>query len=66
MITDGSMDEIVLFILEDIKPEAVYFTTVEGTRGGFIVINVDAASQITAMTELPFLGLGTGLCRCNP
>ena len=66
MITDGSMDEIVLFILEDIKPEAVYFTTVEGTRGGFIVINVDEASQIPAMTEPLFLGLGAGLCRCNP
>jgi hypothetical protein len=28
------MDEIVLFILEDIKPEAVYFTTVEAHAVG--------------------------------
>jgi hypothetical protein len=40
------------------SPEAVYFTTMEGTRGGIIVINVDEASQIPAMTEPLFLGLG--------
>jgi hypothetical protein len=58
LIKDGSMGEIVQFILEEIKPEAVYFTTTEGTRGGIIVNNVDEAFQIPAMTELLFLGLG--------
>ena len=58
LIKDGSMGEIMQSILEEIEPEAVYFTTVEGTRGGFIVINVDEASQIPAMTEPLFLGLG--------
>jgi hypothetical protein len=48
LIKDGSMGEIVQFILEEIKPEAVYFTTTEGTRGGIIVNNVDEAFQIPA------------------
>lgn len=58
LIKDGSMGETIQYILEEIKPEAVYFTTMEGTRGGIIVVNVDEASQIPAMTEPLFLGLG--------
>jgi hypothetical protein len=58
LIKDGSMGETIQSILEEIKPEAVYFTTMEGTRGGIIVINVDEASQIPSMTEPLFLGLG--------
>ena len=59
LIKDGSIGETIQSILEDINPEAVYFTTVEGTRGGIIVINVDEASQITSMTEPLFLALET-------
>jgi hypothetical protein len=58
LIKDGTMGETIQSILEEIKPEAVYFTTIEGTRGGIIVINVDEASQIPSMTEPLFLGLG--------
>ena len=58
LIKDGSIGETMQSILEDLKPEAAYFTTVEGTRGGVIVINVDDASQIPPMTEPLFLGLG--------
>jgi hypothetical protein len=58
LIKDGSIGETIQSILEDINPEAVYFTTVEGTRRGIIVINVDEASQIPSMTEPLFLALG--------
>jgi hypothetical protein len=58
LIKDGTMGETIQSILVEIKPEAVYFTTIEGTRGGIIVINVDEASQIPSMTEPLFLGLG--------
>ena len=52
------MGGILQSIVEDIKVEAMYFTSVEGTRGGVCVINVDDASQIPAKTEPLLLGLG--------
>ncbi len=43
--------------LADIKAEAAYFTAVDGQRGGYIVVNMDDASQIPAMAEPFFLWL---------
>jgi hypothetical protein len=56
---DGSLGQTVQTILEELKPEAAYFTAMDGTRGGYLVINMDDASQIPAMAEPLFLGLGT-------
>ena len=58
LIKDGTVGETMQSIFEDIDPEALYFTSVEGTRGGYCVINVDDASQIPAMTEPLLLGSG--------
>ncbi len=52
------MGEVMAPILEDLQPEAAYFTDVDGTRGGYIVVNMDDASQIPAFVEPLFLGLG--------
>ena len=40
-------------LLADIKSEAAYFTTVDGQRGGYIVLNMDDVSQMPAIAE-PF------------
>ena len=45
-------------ILEELQPEAAYFTDVEGTRGGFLVVNMEDTSQIPAITEPLFLEVG--------
>ena len=37
--------------LTDIKAEAAYFTTVNDQRGGYIVIQMNDASQIPAIAE---------------
>jgi hypothetical protein len=37
-------------------PEATYFADIEGARGGYLVINMDDASQVPAMAEPLFLG----------
>jgi hypothetical protein len=58
MIKNGSLDRTVRSILEDLQPQAAYFTTVEGARGGWIVVDMDDASQIPAMVEPLFLGQG--------
>jgi hypothetical protein len=58
LIKDGGFGEVLQSIVEDINPEALYFTPVEGTRGGICVINVDDASQIPTKVEPLLLGLG--------
>lgn len=58
MIKDGSLPETLQTILEDLKPEAAYFSDIEGARGGYLVINMDDASQMPALSEPLFLGLG--------
>ena len=58
LIKEGRIGETMEPILQDLQPEAAYFTDVEGTRGGFLVVNMEDASQIPALTEPLLLGLG--------
>ena len=57
-VTDGKLGETLQSILEDLKPEAAYFSDIEGARGGYLVVNMDDASQIPAIAEPLFLALG--------
>ncbi len=58
MIKNGTLPQTIQSILEDLKPEAAYFSDIEGARGGYFVINMDDASQMPALSEPLFLGLG--------
>ena len=58
LIKEGRIGETMESILQDLQPEAAYFTDVEGTRGGFLVVNMEDASQIPALTEPLLLGVG--------
>ena len=53
LVRDGSLGQTIQSVLEEIKPEAAYFADIEGARGGYIVVNMDEASQIPAIVE-PF------------
>jgi hypothetical protein len=44
--------------LEELKPEAAYFTDVDGARGGYLIVDMDDASQLPAMAEPLFFGMG--------
>ena len=44
--------------MEDIKPEAAYFTALDGMRRGLFIVDVANASHIPAVAEPLFLGLG--------
>ena len=55
---DGRFMSAFQSVMEELQPEAAYFTPMEGARGGYLVVNMDDASQIPAMTEPLFLGLG--------
>jgi len=42
-------------VLKEVNAEAAYFTTVDGQRGGYVVVNIDDASQFPAIVEPFFL-----------
>lgn len=44
--------------MEELKPEAAYFTDIEGARGAYFIVNMDDASQLPAMAEPLFFGMG--------
>ena len=58
LIKEGRIGQTMGSILEDLQPEAAYFTDVEGTRGGFLVVDMEDASQIPNFIEPLFLGVG--------
>jgi hypothetical protein len=58
LIKEGRMGETMETILQALQPEAAYFTDVEGTRGGYLIIDMEDGSQMPAMTEPLLLGLG--------
>lgn len=54
-VRDPKFGEKMQALLKEMKAEAAYFTTVNGHRGGYIVVNMDDASQIVSMAEPLFL-----------
>lgn len=54
-VRDGTADTKIKRILEEIKPEAVYFTEYEGHRGAILIVNVTDPSQVPALAEPFFL-----------
>ena len=45
-VQDGTAGEKLGRILEDIKPEAAYFTTQDGKRGGVLIVEMKDPSEI--------------------
>ncbi len=60
-ISDSDFGHKMEQALKEVKAEAAYFTTVNGCRGGYIVVNLEDASQIPAVAEPFFLWLGAKL-----
>jgi hypothetical protein len=54
-VRDGTVGQKVRRILDDIKPEAVYFTEQNGQRGAILVVDLGDPSQIPAFAEPWFL-----------
>jgi len=57
LLKDPDFGKKMQKLLSNVKAEAAYFTTICGHRGGYIVINMDDASQIPAISEPFFLWL---------
>jgi hypothetical protein len=54
-VRDGSVGGKVKQILEETKPEAVYFTNYDGWRGAIMIINVESPSEVPKFAEPWFL-----------
>jgi hypothetical protein len=54
-LRDGSVGKKLSQILDAAKPEAAYFTSVDGKRGGYIIVNMANASEIPSLAEPWFL-----------
>lgn len=54
-VNDGSAGETIERIINETKPESVYFTTQDGNRGATMVVEVSDASQIPSIAEPWFL-----------
>jgi hypothetical protein len=52
---EGRLGSTIQSIIEDIKPEAVYFTADHGKRTGYFFVNMQDASQMPAIAEPLFL-----------
>ncbi|MGF6373050.1 hypothetical protein OKW40_005866 [Paraburkholderia sp. RAU6.4a] len=57
LVREGRIGDLMRKILEDMKPEAIYFTEQQGKRGAVAVVEVTDASAIPALAEPWFLTL---------
>lgn len=55
-LRNGSLPKVVEQIVEQLKPEAVYFTPMDGQRGLVAVFDMSDAAQLPVLTEPLFLG----------
>jgi hypothetical protein len=54
-VKNGTVGEKMKRILDDLKPEAVYFTEYQGRRGAIMIVNVEDPSKVPAFSEPWFL-----------
>lgn len=57
----GKLGSTIQAILADLKPEAAYFTDENGQRTGFIVFEMQEASQVPAIAEPWFLAFNASI-----
>jgi len=56
-ITDGSNARLIEEMAQRWKPEALYFATIGGRRGAYVVFDMEDSSQIPAFCEPLYQGL---------
>jgi hypothetical protein len=57
-IKDGSFGQMLERVMEQIKPEAAYFTAIDGKRTGLIFFDLKDPSQIPSVAEPFFMTVG--------
>jgi len=64
-VREGTAGDVIGSMLAAIKPEAVYFHTPSGHRGGTMIVDIDDTSQMPAIAEPLFLKL-EATCEFQP
>lgn len=54
-VKDGSIGGIIKRILDESKPEAVYFTEYDGQRGAIMIVDIPDPSKVPGLAEPWFL-----------
>jgi hypothetical protein len=54
-VRDGTVEQKMKRILEEAKPEVVYFTEYRGQRGAIMIVNLKDPSEVPALAEPWFL-----------
>ena len=57
----GKLSQTIQSILEELKPESAYFTSIDGCRSGYFYFNMDDASQIPSIAEPWFLAFNASV-----
>jgi hypothetical protein len=65
LVRKGTAGEVMGKILAAIKPEAAYFTEIDGQRTALLIVNLENASQIPSIAE-PFFLTFNAECRIRP
>lgn len=60
-VLNGTLGPAIQQILEDLKPEAAYFSDEDGKRTGFIFFDMKESSQLPAIAEPWFLAFNAHL-----
>jgi hypothetical protein len=60
-IKDGSLPRIMESFIRDFKPESAYFTTGNGDRTAYFVVDVPDAASMPPIAEPFFMGLDAGV-----
>jgi hypothetical protein len=55
MVRNGTAGDLIGRIIDDIKPESIYFTEQEGCRGAVMIVEIPDASGVPAVAEPWFL-----------
>jgi hypothetical protein len=55
MVRNGTAGKVIGKILEEIKPEAAYFTEYDGKRGCIMIVDVADPSKVPGLAEPFFL-----------
>ncbi len=58
LIKEGRFAETFQSVMDELQPEAAYFTDIEGARGGYFIVNMDDASELSAKAEPLLQGMG--------
>jgi len=61
LVKNGSAARKIRMILEDARPEAVYFTEQNGQRNALVIINIDDVSKVPAFAEPWFLNFNANV-----